>query len=152
VAASDNEAEAGGRSVPSALLRGTLGRCPACGSGRLFRGFAQGFLGVRDRCEACGEDLHHQRADDAPAYFTMVVVGHVVVGLALWAEIAYAPPLYLHLALWAPLALAMSLVMLRPIKGALIGLQWALLMHGFDPRGDRDAERERAWTAKGDAA
>ncbi len=36
-----------------------------------------------------------------------------------------------HLAIWVPVTILSSLVLLQPIKGATIGLQWALYMHGF---------------------
>ena len=65
--------------------------------------------------------------------FTIAIVGHVVVGLLLAVEIAYQPPLWLHAAIWLPLTVILALILLPPIKGALVGLQWALLMHGFDP-------------------
>lgn len=110
-----------------ALARGGLCRCPACGRGRIFRAF----LKVAERCEVCGEDLSHQRADDAPAYFTMVIVGHVIVGGILALERALAPDLWLQLAIWLPLTAIMSLLLLPRVKGALVGLQWALRMHGF---------------------
>ncbi|MGK2922752.1 MAG: DUF983 domain-containing protein [Methyloceanibacter sp.] len=124
----------GPRSLQQALLRGAMLKCPACGVGGLFRRY----LKVVDQCPHCGESLHHHRADDAPAYFTIVIVGHVVVSLVLAVEIAYRPPLWLHAALWMPLTLALALVLLVPIKGLLVALQWALLMHGFDP----DAKEE----------
>lgn len=110
-----------------AMWRGFSLRCPKCGEGRLFRSF----LKVADRCPACGEELHHHRADDAPAYFTIVVVGHFIVGGILWLERAYAPPTWVHWVIWLPLILAGSLWLLPRIKGSLVGLQWALRMHGF---------------------
>lgn len=115
------------RSVKSAMLRGAAGRCPACGQGALNRAY----LKVADHCGSCSEALHHQRADDAPAYFTMLVVGHVVVGGLLAVERAWAPPTWVQLSIWLPLTLVLSLALLPMIKGALIGLQWALRMHGF---------------------
>ncbi len=115
------------RDVWRAMLRGFGLRCPNCGEGRLFRSF----LKVADRCPACGEELHHQRADDAPAYFTIVVVGHIVVGGVLWLERAYAPATWVHAVIWLPLTLIASLWLLPRVKGALVGLQWALRMHGF---------------------
>jgi uncharacterized protein (DUF983 family) len=75
--------------------------------------------------------MHHQRADDAPPYFTMVIVCHVIVGGVLLLEQTYAPPTWVHLALWLPLTVIMSLWLLPRIKGSLVGLQWALRMHGF---------------------
>jgi uncharacterized protein (DUF983 family) len=115
------------RSVWRAMLRGFGLRCPNCGEGRLFRSF----LKVAGRCPACGEDLHHQRADDAPAYFTIVVVGHLIVGGVLAVERAYAPASWVHAIIWLPLTLLLSLWLLPRVKGALVGLQWALRMHGF---------------------
>ena len=91
----------------------------------------QGYLTVRDACPACGEALHHQRADDAPAYFTMFVVGHLVVGGVLSLEKAFAPPTWVQLSVWLPMTLVLSLALLPVIKGALVALQWALRMHGF---------------------
>ena len=90
-------------------------------------------LSQRLRSLSCGEALHHHRADDAPPYFTIVIVGHVIVGLLLAVEMAYRPPLWLHAALWLPLTVLLALLLLPVIKGTLVGLQWALLMHGFDP-------------------
>jgi uncharacterized protein (DUF983 family) len=124
----------GERSIWSSLLRGAQFRCPACGNGAMF----SRYLKVTDHCPNCGEALHHQRADDAPPYFTIVIVGHIVVGLVLALEVAYRPPLWLHAALWLPLTVLLSLAVLPIIKGALVGLQWALLMHGFDPNAEED--------------
>jgi uncharacterized protein (DUF983 family) len=84
-------------------------------------------------CPACGEELHHHRADDAPPYFTIVIVGHIVVSLVLLVEMTYRPPLWVHMMLWLPLTVALALLLLPAVKGALVGLQWALRMHGFDP-------------------
>lgn len=122
----------GPRPVGQSLLRGAMLKCPACGAGALFRRY----LKVSDSCAHCGEDLHHHRADDAPAYFTIVIVGHVVVSLVLMLEMAYRPPLWLHAALWLPLTIALAVALLAPIKGTLVALQWALLMHGFDPKAE----------------
>lgn len=124
----------GARPVLSSLLRGAAHKCPACGKGAMFRRY----LKVADNCPNCGEALHHHRADDAPPYFTIVIVGHIVVGLVLAVEMAYRPPLWVHAALWLPLTVILTLVVLPLVKGALIALQWALLMHGFDP----DAKEE----------
>jgi uncharacterized protein (DUF983 family) len=118
------------RDVMQAMIRGFRGQCPNCGKGRLFRAF----LKVTDNCPACGEDLSHHRADDAPAYFVILIVGHIIVALALEVEILYAPPYWVHVALWLPLTIGMALGLLQPIKGAIVGLQWANYMHGFEPR------------------
>jgi uncharacterized protein (DUF983 family) len=116
------------RDVWQAIARGFRGRCPRCGEGRLFRAF----LKVVDHCPACNENLSHHRADDLPAYLVIVIVGHIVVPLALWIETDYAPPVALQLAIYLPLTLAASLALLQPVKGAVVGLQWAFRMHGFD--------------------
>jgi uncharacterized protein (DUF983 family) len=115
------------RSLPLAMLRGVRRRCPSCGKGHLFKGY----LSVNPACPACGEELHHQRADDAPAYFTMFIVGHIVVGGVLYVERMYSPPMWLQAVGWLSLTLVMALWMLPRVKGTLIGLQWALRMHGF---------------------
>lgn len=121
-----------------AILNGLRLRCPACGAGRLFGRY----LKVNDTCPGCGEALHHHRADDAPPYFTILIVGHVVVGAILPVERAYMPPLWLHALVWLPLALVMSLWLLPRVKGAIVGLQWAFQMHGFgEPAGSAEARQ-----------
>lgn len=115
------------RSVAQALGRGALFRCPACGRGKMFRSY----LKVADSCATCGSELHHHRADDAPPYFTILIIGHFLIGGVLALEQAYAPPAWVHAALWLPLGLLSSLMLLPIAKGALVGLQWALRMHGF---------------------
>jgi len=120
----EGERRHGGR----ALFNGFRGRCPACGKGRMFHAF----LKVSDRCPACHEELHHHQADDAPAYFDMLLVGHTIVPLVLSVETAFAPPYWFHLALWLPLTLILALGFLQPIKGAIVGWQWANRMHGFE--------------------
>ncbi len=120
-------AEVPERRVQPALMRGAVGRCPSCGVGKMFTSY----LKVAPSCPRCSEPLHHQRADDAPAYFTMVVVGHVIVGGILAVEKAFAPPTWVQLSVWLPLMVLLSLVLLPAIKGALVALQWALRMHGF---------------------
>jgi len=122
------------RPLLPAMLKGSLGRCPNCGKGALFNGY----LTVRHACSVCGEELHHHRADDAPPYFTILIVGHVIIALVLAVEVAFVPPMWLHVALWIPLTIASSLALLRPIKGAIVGLQWAVYMHGFDPHADNE--------------
>jgi len=116
------------RRLGLAMRRGFIGRCPNCGEGRLFRAY----LKVVDACPACGEELHHQRADDAPPYITMLVVGHIVVAGVLAAEELWPnSPMWLGAIVWSLLALVLSLVLLPRVKGALVGYQWALRMHGF---------------------
>jgi uncharacterized protein (DUF983 family) len=117
------------RSLWRALSRGLRCRCPSCGEGRLFRAY----LKVADRCPVCHEELFHQRADDAPPYFVILITGHIVVPLALVVETELSPPYWVHAVLWGPLTLALALGLLPPVKGAIVGWQWANRMHGFDP-------------------
>lgn len=104
------------------MRRGFARRCPACGVGRLYHGYVK----QQEYCSQCGENLLQYRADDAPAYFTILIVGHIVVPAILLLEMSYHPSTSLHLMLWIPLTLALTVSLLPPIKGALIGLQWAL--------------------------
>ena len=115
-------------SAMTAMWRGFRGRCPKCGEGHVFRAF----LKVADKCEVCGEEFHHHRADDFPAYLVIVLVGHIVVPLVLHVETTYAPPYWVHAALWVPLTIALSVGLLQPVKGAVVALQWFAGMHGFE--------------------
>jgi uncharacterized protein (DUF983 family) len=116
------------RDVWQSIKRGFRGRCPRCGEGKLFRAF----LKVDNACSVCGLDFTPHRADDLPAYLVIVIVGHVVVPLALMIETNYSPPVALQLAIYLPLTFVASLALLQPVKGAVVGMQWALRMHGFD--------------------
>src|SRR5664279_1701 len=111
-----------------AIKRGFFGRCPHCGEGRMFRAF----LKVADQCPACGEELHHHRADDFPAYIVIVIVGHILVPIVLLVETELAPPLWVGMTLWPAAVVALSLALIQPVKGAIVGMQWALGMHGFE--------------------
>jgi uncharacterized protein (DUF983 family) len=122
------------RPVGRSIKRGMLSRCPACGTGHLFRAF----LKPVDTCAVCGEDLHHQRADDLPAYIVIVVVGHVLMTGYMMTDMMLRVSPWVHLAIWVPLAVLAAIVTLQPIKGGVIGLQWAYRMHGFDGQ-DEDA-------------
>lgn len=102
----------------TALTRGAANRCPSCGRGSLFRGY----LRVADRCSACDAPVGRVRADDAPPYFTIFIVGHIVIPLMMLAERAYAPPVWTMAAVFLPLTLVMALAFLRPVKGATVGL------------------------------
>ncbi|MBS0242832.1 MAG: DUF983 domain-containing protein [Proteobacteria bacterium] len=115
------------RSLGTALARGARLKCPACGQGQIFNSY----LKVAHDCDACGEALHHQRADDAPAYVTITIVGHIVVAGLLMVEKAFAPPTWVQLAIWLPMTVILSLALLPVVKGLLVSLQWALRMHGF---------------------
>src|SRR6201985_798301 len=130
-------------SLTKAASRGFAMKCPNCGRGHLFHRF----LKVTDACEVCGEDYTAQRADDFPAYLVIVVVGHLVVPALLAVAIAYDPPTWLQLAIWLPITLFASLGLLQPTKGAIVGLQWQLGMHGFE-----ESKRRREALCGGEAA
>ncbi len=116
------------RDVWTAMKRGFMCRCPRCGEGKIFRAY----LKIADTCSVCGQDFTGHRADDLPAYLVIVIVGHIVVPIALWIETNYSPSVALQLAIYLPITLIASLLLLQPVKGAVVGLQWAFRMHGFD--------------------
>jgi uncharacterized protein (DUF983 family) len=116
------------RDLWAAMRRGFRGRCPRCGQGKLFRAF----LKTADNCATCGLDFTPHRADDLPAYLVIVIVGHITVPSILWIETNYTTPGWLTFAAYLPFTLFASLGLLQPVKGAVVGLQWALRMHGFD--------------------
>ena len=105
-----------------AVLRGWRGRCPVCGGPTLFTAY----LKMAPACASCGEPFEAHRADDAPAYFTILVVGHIVVPLVLLAERAAEPPVWLHLAVWLPLTTLLTLLLLPRLKGTVIASSWVL--------------------------
>ncbi len=124
-------AEAAERPLAPALLRGWRRCCPACGAGPILRGY----LKVREACPACAEPLHHHRADDGPAYLTILIVGHLMAPLLLYVFIHYRPDPLMLTAVFSVGTVALSLYLLPRLKGALIALQWAKRMHGFGGHG-----------------
>ncbi|MCA1403119.1 DUF983 domain-containing protein [Ensifer sp. IC3342] len=122
----------GDRPVMRSIKRGFLGRCPGCGDARLFRAFIKSV----DACAACGERMDHHRADDFPPYIVVTIVGHVVLAGYMMTDLVLPLSTWQHLAIWAPVTLASSVALLQPVKGAVIGLQWALKMHGFGGKED----------------
>jgi len=117
------------RETTQAMWRGFKLECPACGEGKLMRAY----LKVADRCPHCGEDLSHHQADDAPPYFTILLVGHIIVPAMLSAEVIWHPPMWVDFVIWLPMIAILSVLLLPRIKGAVVGLQWAMGMHGFSP-------------------
>ena len=105
-----------------ALVRGLMCTCPACGKTKLFRGY----LRVSDDCTSCGAPLSRIRADDAPPYFTIFVVAHIVVPLMLLVDRAYHLGDLEQAAIWLPVTTVLCLTLLRPIKGATVGLMMRL--------------------------
>ncbi len=115
------------RPARQAMLRGWRRRCPNCGSGPLMHGF----LRVRDDCAVCDEAFYHHRADDGPAYLTILIVGHLMAPLILWVFTTWRPePLVLAVAFTVG-CVALSLYLLPRLKGLIVALQWAKRMHGF---------------------
>ena len=96
------------------------GRCPRCGQGALFAGF----LKVRPACDVCGLDYATIQTGDGPASFIMQIAGFVVGFSALAVEIKFHPPMWLHLIVWLPLVAVLSLALMRPGRGLMIGLQY----------------------------
>lgn len=99
---------------------GLMGRCPRCGRGALFGGF----IALAPRCDVCGLDFDFADAGDGPAVFVSFAAGLIVVGAALWLDILYEPPIWVHLLISLPLVLILCLGLLRPLKGLLIALQY----------------------------
>jgi uncharacterized protein (DUF983 family) len=110
------------------MARGWKGLCPSCGKGRLFGAF----LKPVSHCVQCSEDLSHQRADDFPPYIVITIVGHVIVAGILLSERLADWSMITQMILWPSLTLVIALLLLQPVKGAVIGWQWALRLHGFD--------------------
>ncbi|NDR59232.1 DUF983 domain-containing protein [Aliiruegeria sabulilitoris] len=115
------------RPVRPAMARGWRRRCPNCGRGPLL----SGYLKVADHCPVCEQEFHHQRADDGPAYITILIVGHLLAPLihVFYARLHLEP--LVMASILSVLCIALSLYLLPRIKGAFIGLQWARRMHGF---------------------
>lgn len=119
------------RDLRQGMVRGARGRCPACGDGAMFASF----LKVSPACASCGEDLSAQRADDGPAYLTVLIVSHLVGPLLLVVYMAWQPAPMVMVTGFCAAATLLSLLMLPRIKGGMVGFQWAKRMHGF---GDGD--------------
>ena len=115
------------REMRPALLRGWRRRCPHCGQGPLMKSY----LTVRASCPVCGEEFHHHRADDGPAYLTILLVGHLVVPPLLWAFTAFRPDPLILATTFSVLTVALSLYLRPRFKGAIVAFQWAKRMHGF---------------------
>jgi len=115
------------RPTKPAILRGFRRRCPNCGEGHIF----VGYLKVVDRCPVCREDLHHHRADDAPAYLTILIVGHIMAPLILFVFVKFRPDPMLLASMFTVGTVALSLYLLPRLKGMVVAIQWAKRMHGF---------------------
>lgn len=110
--------------LPTVIRRGLANRCPVCGEGHVF----DGYLTVVPACDHCAAPLSLARADDAPPWLTILIVGHVVVPLLYVVDQTYSPPLWVMSAIFLPLTTVLALALLRPIKGAMVGLMLKLGM------------------------
>ena len=115
------------RATWPAVLKGWRGKCPRCGSGPLL----SGYLSVRSTCPVCRQALHHHRADDGPAYLTILLVGHLMVPLLHVVFVTWRPEPLILFTIFAVGSVGLSLYLLPRLKGAIIGFQWARGMHGF---------------------
>jgi uncharacterized protein (DUF983 family) len=120
------------RDVREAVWRGWRRRCPSCGTGPIMKGY----LTVRDTCTVCGEELSHHRADDGPAYLTILIVGHVMAPLLGAAWIAFRPDPMVLATIFTIGVVSASLWLLPRLKGLMVGFQWAKRMHGFATSGE----------------
>ncbi len=120
------------RDTRAAILRGLKLLCPACGAAPVM----DGYLTVRDDCEVCGVELHHQRADDGPAWATILITGHLMAPLMLLIFELFRPPGWAMALGFSAVFAALSLFLLPRLKGAFVGVQWAKRMHGFGEAGD----------------
>ncbi len=120
------------RDLRSAVVRGWRRRCPACGTAALMNGY----LDVRARCPGCGTELHHHRADDGPAWATILITGHLMAPLMLFVFIEWRPEGWVMALGFSAAFVALSLWLLPRLKGAFVGVQWAKRMHGFADRPD----------------
>ena len=105
---------------PSAIGAGLSGHCPRCGQGRLFRGF----IDIAPKCDVCGLSFAFADAGDGPAVFVTLIGGFLVLGAALWTELKFQPPMWVHLVIFLPLTLVVCVGLLRPLKGILVALQY----------------------------
>jgi uncharacterized protein (DUF983 family) len=110
-----------------AMMKGMRGKCPSCGETKLF---VSG-LKVQDKCNNCHEEFHHHRADDLPAYLNIFVVGHVVVALIMSALKYDIVSMWTGMFITIGITIVISILLMRPLKGMVVGLQWAMRMHGF---------------------
>lgn len=110
-----------------AIRRGFVQRCPKCGQAPLF----EGYLKVADRCPVCEVELMHHRADDGPAFLTILIVGHVMAPAFLLVYRSFTPEPLVMATIFTVFCVGLSLYLLPRLKGVIVGIQWAKRMHGF---------------------
>ncbi|MDA0702339.1 MAG: DUF983 domain-containing protein [Proteobacteria bacterium] len=114
----------------SPFQAGLTCRCPRCGRGPLYTGF----LTVRGRCETCDLDLSAQDSGDGPAALIILFLGFAIVGVAIWVEMSFAPPYWLHVVLWPPIIMIATVGLLRPLKAFMVAQQFRHRRDEFDER------------------
>ena len=127
---SDNAISDDSRALWPAMRKGFRRKCPNCGSGPMLKGY----LKVRDTCTVCREDLSHHRADDGPAYLTILIVGHIMAPLLHVMFVVYRPDPLVLATTFTIGCVALSLYLLPRLKGMIVAFQWARMMHGFGAR------------------
>lgn len=115
------------RALKTALWRGWRRKCPNCSSGPLMRSY----LKLNKSCPVCHEELHHARADDGPAYLTILIVGHLMAPLLHIVFVRFRPEPLILFTVFAVGCVALSLYLLPRLKGMIVGFQWARYMGGF---------------------
>lgn len=115
------------RKMSTAISRGLRKRCPNCGEGALF----EGYLKVCDACPSCGEEMLHHRADDGPAYLTILVVGHLLAIVLHVSFTTFRPEPMVMAIVFSVLCVGLSLFLLPRMKGMVVAIQWSRRMHGF---------------------
>ncbi len=122
-----NETTAPERPFWPAVAKGWRRRCPKCGNGPLLKSY----LAVNSSCSVCREPFHHHRADDGPAYLTILIVGHLMAPLLHIVFVAWRPEPLMLFTIFAVGCVGLSLYLLPRLKGAIVAVQWARQMHGF---------------------
>lgn len=97
-----------------------LCRCPRCGLGRLF----SAYLKIGDACPVCHLGYGFAEHGDGPAVFVILIAGALIAGSAMFVELHYAPPLWVHVVVWGPLTVALCLGLLPVLKALLVALQY----------------------------
>lgn len=116
------------RPLGPAIMRGFRTRCPNCGRGRMLHGYVE----VNDHCASCNEALFHHRADDGPAYLTILAVAHLMTPLMMIVYKGFRPEPLVMFAIFATGTLVLSLGLLPRLKGVIVAIQWARRMYGFN--------------------
>lgn len=93
-----------------------LGMCPRCSGRTLFDGTVQ----FSDKCAACGLDYRGFNVGDGPAGFLTLIIGALIVGLAIWLDVAVRPPLWVHAMIWIPVTSMAVIFGLRVAKALLL--------------------------------